>query len=95
MGSLLFTALIGIILATVLNIFLFQSGILSLVVSCIAVFIFTGLIAYDAQMIRETYMNGMESTSEGQKYAMFAAFSLYLDFVGLFVHLLQLLGDRE
>ena len=95
MGSLLFTALIGIILATVLNIFIFQSPMMELIVSCLAVFIFTGLIAYDTQMIRETYMNGMETTSEGQKYAMYAAFSLYLDFVGLFVHLLQLMGDRE
>ena len=95
LGSLLFTALIGVILAMVLNFFLFQSGLISLIVSCLAVFIFTGLIAYDTQMIRETYMNGMESTGEGQKYAMYAAFSLYLNFVGLFVNLLQLLGDRE
>ena len=95
MGSILYTALIGVILATVLNLFLFQSSMISLIVSCFAVFIFTGLIAYNAQEIRRTYMNGMESTSEGQKEAMFAAFGLYLDFVCLFIHLLQLLGDRE
>lgn len=95
LGSLLFTALVGIILATLLNVFIFQSSMMELVMSCLAVFIFTGLIAYDTQMIKETYVNGMEGSAEGQKYAMFAAFQLYLDFVGLFVHLLQLLGNRD
>lgn len=95
LGSLLITALVGIIIASLVNIFILQSGMMSLIVSCIAIFIFVGLIAFDAQMIRQSYANGMESSAEGQKYAMFSAFHLYLNFVGLFIHLLNILGDRD
>ena len=56
---------------------------------------FVGLIAYDNQMIKATYMDGMETTGEGTKYAILAAFHLYLDFIALYIHLLNLLGDRD
>lgn len=95
LGSLLTTALVGVIIAILLNIFILQSGMMSLIVSCVAIFLFVGLIASDSQDIRQSYMNGMESSAEGQKYAMFSAFQLYLNFVGLFIHLLNILGDRD
>ena len=94
-GSLLFMGLVGCIIASIVNMFIFASGPMAMIVSGIAVFIFVGLIAYDNQMIKETYINGMEATGEGHKYAILAALHLYLDFIALFVHLLQFFGDRE
>lgn len=94
MGSLLLTALLGVILAMVVNLFL-QSGPVSIAISCLCVFIFVGLIAYDTQQIKAYYVAGMESSAEGQKYAILAALSLYLDFINLFIHLLSLLGNRD
>jgi len=94
-GSLLFMGLIGIVLAMFLNIFIFQSSAMSLIVSCIAVFIFVGLVAWDNQRIKQTYVNGMESTGDGHKFAIVAALNLYLNFIAMFVHLLNILGDRD
>ncbi len=92
-GSFLFMGLIGIIIASVVNIFL-ASSMLQFVVSVIGVLIFTGLTAYDTQRIKEMYYAGDDSTVSGRK-AIMGALSLYLDFINLFLMLLRLFGGRE
>jgi uncharacterized protein len=94
-GSLLFMGLIGVVISIFINLFIFQSSAMALGISCIAVFIFVGLVAWDNQMIKQTYVNGMESSGEGHKFAIVAALRLYLDFIAIFVHLLNILGDRD
>lgn len=94
-GSLLFMALIGLIIAGVVNIFLHNS-MMDLIVSAIGVLIFVGLTAYDAQKIKqqmEAY--GTEVNSQTQKLAILGALSLYLDFINLFLYLLRFFGKRE
>ncbi len=89
MGSLLFVGLIAIIIASIINIFL-ASTVFQMVISAIAVIVFLGLTAYDTQKIREivTYEN------DG-KAEVFGALTLYLDFINLFLSLLQLFGGRK
>jgi FtsH-binding integral membrane protein len=92
-GSFLFMGLIGIVIASLVNIFVGSSAI-QFAVSVIGVIVFTGLAAYDTQMIKETYAEnaGIESNS---KLAVFGALSLYLSFINLFQMLLSLMGQRE
>ena len=85
--------LIGIILASVVNIFL-GSTMLQFVISGAGVLIFTGLTAYDTQRIKESYHAHDDQATAGKK-AIFGALQLYLDFVNLFVMLLQFFGNRE
>jgi FtsH-binding integral membrane protein len=93
-GSFLFMGLIGIIIASLVNLFL-QSGMMSLVISIIGVIVFTGLTAYDTQKIKENYdVVGHDGQLAG-KSAIMGALSLYLDFINLFIMLLRLLGDRR
>ncbi len=89
LGSLLFVGLIAIIIASIVNIFL-ASTVFQMVISAIAVIIFLGLTAYDTQKIRElvTYEN------DGKAEVM-GALTLYLDFINLFLSLLQLFGGRK
>lgn len=93
MGSFLMMGLIGIILASVVNLFLKSTG-LSFVVSVIGVLVFTGLIAFESQNAKRMYSasNGEETN---QKLAVYNALSLYLDFINLFQFLLNLLGNRN
>lgn len=92
-GSFLFMALIGIILASVVNIFL-KSSMVEFVVSALGVLVFTGLTAYDTQRIKEIYW--AEDTLEVQsKKSILGALALYLDFINLFLMLLRFLGDRR
>lgn len=93
-GSLLFMALVGLIIASVVNIFL-HSETLYWVVSYAGVVIFVGLTAYDTQKIKNTFIQYGEVDEMGQKLALFGAFSLYLDFINLFLHLLRIMGDRR
>lgn len=94
MGSFLMMGLFGIVIASVVNIFLKSSG-LEFAVSILGVLIFTGLTAYDTQKIRNYYsMNNGDSESMG-KSAVMGALSLYLDFINLFIMLLRLMGDRK
>ena len=93
MGSFLFMGLIGIILASIVNIFIGSSAI-QFAVSVIGVLIFTGLTAYDTQQIKEMYYVGDDGTVAGRK-AISGALRLYLDFINLFMMLLQLFGNRE
>jgi FtsH-binding integral membrane protein len=92
-GSFLFMGLIGIIIASLVNMFI-VSSMISWVVSVAGVLIFTGLTAYDTQKIKEMYVAGDDGTVMGRK-AIFGALSLYLDFINLFLMLLRLFGSRR
>ena len=93
MGSFLFMGLIGIILASLVNMFLASSA-LHFAISIIGVLVFAGLTAYDTQTIKSMYMSG-DSSEVADKKAISGALRLYLDFINLFMMLLQLLGNRE
>lgn len=92
-GSFLFMGLIGIVIAGLVNIFL-QSTAMHFVISVIGVLVFTGLTAYDTQQIKEMYYAGDGEAVMGKK-ALMGALRLYLDFINLFLMLLQLFGDRR
>ena len=93
-GSFLLIGLIGIIIASVVNIFLASSA-LQFTVSVIGVLIFTGLTAYDTQNAKTTFLSANAPTDELAKFAISTSLSLYLNFINLFQMLLSLLGDRE
>jgi len=93
MGSFLFMGLIGIVIASLVGIFV-KSTMLQWVISIVGVIVFTGLTAYDTQKIKEMYVAGDDGTVMGRK-AIFGALSLYLDFINLFLMLLRLLGSRR
>jgi uncharacterized protein len=92
-GSFLFMGLIGIILASIVNMFVGSSA-LQFAISVIGVLVFVGLTAYDTQQIKETYVEYDDGQIAAKK-AILGALSLYLDFINLFVMLLQLLGVRR
>ena len=92
-GSFLFMGLIGIIIASLVNIFLHSSG-LDWVISVLGVLIFTGLTVYDTQNIKEMYSPMDDGTVAGRK-AVMGALRLYLDFINLFLMMLRLFGDRR
>ena len=94
MGKILFMALIGIIIATVVNIFLKSSG-LEMIVSYLGVLIFVGLTAYDSQKIKRKLQMAPDASEGSQKIALLGALTLYLDFVNLFIYLLRIFGRRE
>ena len=93
LGGSLFMGLIGVIIASVVNIF-FQSGLMAFVISVIGVLVFVGLTAYDTQNIKNMYYGG-DSEEIGSKKALMGALKLYLDFINLFILLLQLFGQRR
>ena len=93
-GRFLFMALIGIIIASVVNIFVGSSG-LSLIVSYIGVLVFVGLTAYDSQKIKEMLSTAANQGEGMQKLALLGALTLYLDFINLFLHLLRILGSSR
>jgi uncharacterized protein len=90
LGQFLFIGLIGVIIASLVNLFL-ESNTLTMVVSAIAVIVFVGLTAYDTQRIREMIMSG----GLDDRATTMGALSLYLDFINIFVNLLQLFGGRK
>ncbi len=92
-GSFLFMGLIGIVIASVVNMFI-NSGPMSFVISVIGVLVFTGLTAYDTQWIKESYAASDDGSLSGKK-AIFGALKLYLDFINLFLMLLRLLGTTR
>lgn len=93
-GSFLFMGLIGIIIATLINIFIASSA-LDFAISLIGVFIFVGLTAYDTQKIKEMFYELSDDSTALGKYSILAALTLYLDFINLFLFLLRLFGRRE
>lgn len=95
MGSILFMALIGLIIAGVVNLFL-GSSLVDLVISCVGVLVFTGLTAWDVQKIKQIFLQCPDASSElTQKVALLGALTLYLDFVNLFLYLLRIFGRRD
>ncbi|NWG92068.1 MAG: Bax inhibitor-1/YccA family protein [Parvularculaceae bacterium] len=89
MGTFLFMASIGLLIAIVLNALIFQSTIMSLVTSGAVVLVFSAVTAYETQMIKEMYREG---SATNERASIFGAFALYGSFVTLFVHILNLLG---
>ncbi|HEY0029652.1 MAG TPA: Bax inhibitor-1/YccA family protein [Bacteroidia bacterium] len=93
-GSILMMALVGIIIASIINVFM-QSGTMQYIISFIGVLVFTGLTAYDVQKLKRIGAGvefGIESTS---KLVIMGALNLYMDFLNLFLFLLRLFGDRK
>jgi hypothetical protein len=93
MGKFLFMGLIGLILAGLVNM-IWPSGTMSFIISAAGVLIFSGLIAYDTQKIKEQYADAW-GTDTAEKVAIFGALSLYLDFVNLFQFLMSFLGQER
>jgi FtsH-binding integral membrane protein len=93
MGSFMFMGLIGIVIASIINMFM-QSSAMQFIISIISVIVFTGLTAYDTQTIKSIYYAGDNQEVMGKK-ALMGALRLYLDFLNLFLALLQLFGDRR
>ena len=89
MGQMMFVGLIAIVIASVVNIFI-GSTVMQMVISALAIIIFLGLTAYDTQQIRE-----MVSIDTGPSVEVSGALTLYMDFINLFLNLLQLFGDRK
>ncbi len=93
-GSIMTMGLFGIVIASLINLFM-QNDTFNYVISYLAVIIFTGLTAYDVQKIKH-YAQQVGSDEESlNKVAIFGALTLYLDFLNIFLHLLQLLGNRR
>jgi hypothetical protein len=97
-GSFLIMGVIGLLVASLLNMFFFESSALQWAISLLGVLIFAGLTAYDTQQIKNEYleargMPGGEAYLE--KGAVMGALRLYLDFINMFMFLLQFMGDRE
>jgi FtsH-binding integral membrane protein len=92
-GSFLFMGLIGIVIASLVNIFI-GSNVLQLAISIIGVLVFVGLTAYDTQRIKQIYLASDSPEIAGKK-AVIGALALYLDFINLFMMLLQLFGQRR
>jgi FtsH-binding integral membrane protein len=93
MGSFLIMGLIGLIIASLVNMFL-QSSMMTFVISVIGVLIFAGLTAWDTQKIKEQYDVMDDGTVAGRKVVM-GALNLYLDLINIFIFMLQLIGDRR
>lgn len=93
-GSILRMALIGIIIAMVVNFFM-QSAMFDYIISILGVLIFTGLTAYDTQKLKRIGMGVEHGSEASSKLAMMGALTLYLDFVNLFLFMLRLFGDRR
>jgi hypothetical protein len=93
-GSFFFMGLIGIIIASVVNIFL-QSAMLTWIISYVGVFVFVGLTAYDTQKIKQIGAAGFSDEESQKKSAIIGALRLYLDFINLFLMLLRIMGNRR
>ena len=93
MGAFLIMGLFGIIIASIVNIFI-GSSMVQWIISVVGVFVFAGLTAWDTQRIKEMYLEADDSETAGRK-AVMGALALYLDFINLFMMLLQLFGGRR
>lgn len=94
-GNICLMAVIGLIIAGLVNIFL-QSSLMSLIISGIGVLIFVGLTAYDSQKIKRMLLaEDVEVNDSTRKLALLGSLTLYLDFINLFLYLLRFLGDRR
>lgn len=93
-GKYLFMALIGLIIATLVNMFIKSEGF-TYILSYIGVLIFVGLTAYDSQKIKQMLLQAPDADEGAQKLALLGALTLYLDFINLFIYLLRIFGRRE
>lgn len=94
-SSLMFAGLIGIIVTTLLNVFIFHSSTLDMMITFVSMLIFLGIIAYDMQMLRNYYSSSFSDAQMGEKMMIFGAFQLYLDFINLFMDILKYFGKRR
>ena len=94
LGKYLFMGLIGIIIATLVNLF-FNNDMVTMIVSYLGVLIFVGLTAYDSQKIKKMCMSFEYADTNAQKMALLGALTLYLDFINLFIYLLRIFGRRN
>lgn len=94
MGKILMMALIGVIIATIVNIFTKSAG-LTVILNYIGVLVFVGLTAYDSQKIKQMLQMAPDASEGSQKIALLGAMSLYLDFINLFLYLLRIFGSRR
>ena len=94
LGKYLMMALIGIIIATIVNFFTKSQG-LAVILNYLGVLVFVGLTAYDSQKIKEMLAQAPDAGEGAQKVALLGALSLYLDFINLFLYLLRIFGDRR
>lgn len=95
LGSICIMGVIGLIIASLVNLFL-HSSMMTLIISYIGVLLFVGLTAYDAQKIKRLLSaDGIKVNDNTQKIALLGALTLYLDFINLFIYLLHILGDRK
>lgn len=95
LGKILLMALVGIIIASIVNIFFFKSGMFDLIVSYIGVLVFVGLTAYDSQKIKQLLMRAEDADENAQKMALMGSLTLYLDFINLFLYLLRIFGRER
>ena len=93
-GRILFMALIGLIIATLVNIFVKSSGF-GMILNYLGVLIFVGLTAWDTQKIKNMLSMAEDTGETAQKVALMGALSLYLDFINLFIHLLRIMGNNR
>lgn len=93
-GKILMMALIGIIIATIVNFFTKSEG-LAVILNYLGVLVFVGLTAYDSQKIKQMLMTAPDAGEGSQKLALLGALSLYLDFINLFLYLLRIFGSRR
>jgi FtsH-binding integral membrane protein len=93
-GSFLFMGVVGIVIAALVNLFL-QSSALMFAISAVGVLVFAGLTAYDTQRIKDGYLEMRGNAELVAKGAIMGALSLYLDFINMFVMLLNLFGNRN
>ncbi len=91
LGNILFMALIGLVIATIVNVFM-KSAMFDLILSYIGVIIFVGLTAWDSQKIKHIMMVQQDADESAQRLALIGALSLYLDFINLFLYLLRIFG---
>ena len=94
MGKIAFMALIGLIIASLVNLFM-RSPMLDLIVSYAGVLVFVGLTAWDTQKIKQMLAMQEYADEGAQKIALMGALSLYLDFINLFIYLLRIFGSRD
>ena len=94
MGKILMMALIGLVIATVVNLFVKSSGF-TLILSYVGVLVFVGLTAWDSQKIKQMLLQAPDAGEQSQKLALLGALTLYLDFVNLLIYLLRIFGKRR
>ena len=95
MGKIIMMALIGLIIASLVNVFFVKSSGFDLILSYVGVLIFVGLTAYDSQKIKQMLLEAPDAGEGAQKVALLGALSLYLDFINLFLYLLRIFGSRR